>query len=110
RENERVALARKAEADEQRDRAELLGYAARLSLAQQQWKEDRGGEALALLGECPAHLRGWEHRLLWSLYTSNQRTLTGHAAAITSVSWSRDGKRLLSGSMDRTARVWDVQT
>jgi WD40 repeat protein len=33
--------------------------------------------------------------------------LVGHRHVIDQVAWSRDGTRLLTGSLDRTARVWD---
>jgi serine/threonine-protein kinase len=36
------------------------------------------------------------------------RTFTGHTAGIWSLSLSADGQRLLSGSLDKTARLWDV--
>ena len=38
------------------------------------------------------------------------RLLKGHNNAVLSLAFSRDGKYLLSGSGDRTARLWDVQT
>ena len=34
----------------------------------------------------------------------------GHTDLVTSVSFSPDGKRIVSGSHDMTIRVWDVQT
>lgn len=36
--------------------------------------------------------------------------LTGHEGGVTSLGLSADGKYLLSGSWDGTARVWDLQT
>jgi len=36
--------------------------------------------------------------------------LAGHGAEVTSVAFSRDGRRLLSGSYDRKVRVWDLVT
>lgn len=36
------------------------------------------------------------------------RTLPGHQGAVLSVEFSKDGKRLLSASFDKTARMWDV--
>src|SRR5205823_4036077 len=36
------------------------------------------------------------------------RTLAGHRRAIMCVVFSADGKRLLTGSKDRTLRLWDV--
>ena len=35
---------------------------------------------------------------------------TAHTAPVTSLAFSHDGKRLLSGSFDHTARLWDVET
>jgi WD40 repeat protein len=36
--------------------------------------------------------------------------LTGHGLWVNSVTWSPDGTRVASGSSDRTARVWDVNS
>ncbi len=38
------------------------------------------------------------------------RRLEGHTDAVTSVAFSRDGKRLLTSSYDATARLWNVAT
>lgn len=35
--------------------------------------------------------------------------LTGHSGAVTSVSFSQDGKRIVTASEDGTARVWDIR-
>ena len=34
----------------------------------------------------------------------------GHTASVQSVSWSPDGRSALSGSLDKTVRLWEVQT
>ncbi|MFF8268339.1 trypsin-like peptidase domain-containing protein [Streptomyces sp. NPDC016562] len=39
-----------------------------------------------------------------------QRRLTGHAQAVDAVAFSPDGKTLATGSLDNTARLWDVHT
>ncbi len=109
-EDEQKANRERDRATEQRDRAELLVYAATLKQAQLMWKDDQGKEALALLDECQGNLRGWEHRHLWALYNSNQRTFRGHTSQVRSVAWSPDGKRILSGSNDNTLKVWDAET
>ncbi len=38
------------------------------------------------------------------------RTFTGHKGAITSVAFSADGQRVLTGSVDGSIRLWNVQT
>jgi DNA-binding beta-propeller fold protein YncE len=38
------------------------------------------------------------------------RTLTGHKGGVTSVAYFPDGRRIVTGSRDGTARVWDVTT
>jgi WD40 repeat protein len=38
------------------------------------------------------------------------RTLRGHKAGVSSLAFFSDGRRLVSGSYDRTAIVWDTQT
>ena len=37
-------------------------------------------------------------------------TLKGHSSSVFSVSFSPDGKRIVSGSRDKTLKVWDAQT
>ena len=37
-------------------------------------------------------------------------TLTGHSRAVYSVAYSPDGKHIVSGSDDKTVKVWDSQT
>ena len=37
-------------------------------------------------------------------------TLRGHADSVCSVSYSPDGKHIVSGSADRTVKIWDAQS
>ena len=37
-------------------------------------------------------------------------TLTGHSREVTSVAYSPDGIRIISGSADNTVKVWDAAT
>jgi WD40 repeat protein/serine/threonine protein kinase len=48
---------------------------------------------------------------VWDVSTGQgrvERVLEGHGDAVRSLSFSRDGRRLLSGSLDGTVREWDV--
>ena len=38
------------------------------------------------------------------------RVLKGHEGGVISVSWSPDGKRIVSGSRDKTLRIWDASS
>jgi uncharacterized protein with WD repeat len=42
--------------------------------------------------------------------TKRVQTLKGHSGSVRSVSFSPDGKRIVSGSWDKTLKVWDAQT
>ncbi len=48
---------------------------------------------------------------LWDAQTSREiLTLRGHSSTVTAVAFSRDGKRIVSGSRDKTLKVWDSKT
>jgi len=87
-------------------RAGLLVYAGKLSLAQSAFQEGNGVLAVHHLDECQWNLRGWEHRHLWARFNSKQTFL--HTSIVSSVAFSADGKRVLTGSWDMTAKVWDA--
>jgi hypothetical protein len=90
------------------ERAEWLVYAGKLSLAQSAFQEGNGALALQYLEECQWNLRGWEHRHLWTRFNSKQ-TFLGHTGPVRSVAVSPDGKRIVTGSSDQTAKVWDAE-
>ncbi len=99
----------KKRAEEQLTRAEWLVYAGKLMLAQNDFESGNGWLALHYLDECQWNLRGWEHRYLWTRINAKQ-TLLGHTNEVLSVTFSPDGQRIVTGSADRTAKVWDAQT
>ena len=48
--------------------------------------------------------------VLYDLKTGRRRTMSGHKAPVLCLAFSADGKTLVSGGMDQTAKLWDVQT
>ena len=102
-----VTLQKKAE--EYATRAEWLVYASKLTMAQTDFETGNGGLALQYLSECLEKLRGWEWRYLWNRINA-KLTLQGHAGGVMGVAFSADGRRLVTASVDRTAKVWDATT
>src|SRR5262249_49451846 len=91
------------------------------SLATQAMKEDRFDRAMRFaLQAYPARgslpwLTPFSTELEGKLAGSAQsarlhRVLKGHSSAVKTVEFSPDGKRLLTGSWDATARIWDVES
>ncbi len=64
------------------------------------FSRDRRMIASAVRG-CDIHLGHWDEPVC---------TLRGHTEAVTSLAWSPEGRFLLSGSEDCTARIWDTTT
>jgi WD40 repeat protein len=62
------------------------------------------------LNNVPPDQRGWEWRYLKQQIRGGLFTLYGHTGGVTSVSFSPDGTRIVTGSEDRTAKVWDART
>ena len=47
---------------------------------------------------------------VYDVATGAVRTLSGHTNSVMSLSFSADGTRVVTGSIDHTARVWDAST
>jgi hypothetical protein len=105
----REAAAAKAQAR----RAEDARHAIQIDLAlraREQGDYDRMG---ALLNEMrPEYHWVWETchvRNLWLRRAFPIWSFVGHTGPVESVAYSPDGKRVLTGSSDGTARVWDAE-
>jgi WD40 repeat protein len=46
---------------------------------------------------------------IWDVVTGNIiKTLFGHTGGVCSLCYSSDGKRIVSGSWDKTIKIWDA--
>jgi WD40 repeat protein len=66
--------------------------------------------ALKLLDSVPGQERGWEWRWRRRRFIGGDFTLTGHSAVVQTVSFTPDGKGVVSGDADGKFIVWDAVT
>src|SRR5438067_2221103 len=89
-------------------------HAIQIDLALRAREEKDYVRVAALLEEMRPEYQGvWETcyiRTLWLRETPLRATLKGHTGSVASVTFSPDGKCVLTGSYDTTARVWDAET
>jgi len=103
-----VAVVAKDELAKAQEKLERVEYGRTMQVAHQEWRENNIAAALALLDSTRKDLRGWEWQYVHRLCHSEVLTLKGHTDRITSASYSADGSRLVTGSWDGTAKVWDT--
>ncbi len=104
----------KAQAAEQAEkqarlRADHLLYVADMNLAQQAWDQNNIGRLRQLLEDTQdSPDRGFEW-YYWQAKTHLAlKTLRGHLDGVRSVAFSPNGQRILTGSLDQTAKVWEA--
>ncbi len=103
-----AVAARQSEADQRRAR-EYQAYIAQIGLAAAKIDENGFGEAAKILSETQPGLRHWEWGRLWHLCLQAQQTITA-AGPIDALAISPDGQRLLTGSWQGLAHIWDLAT
>jgi WD40 repeat protein len=68
-------------------------------------------QALAVDGKGNVYSASADNTIkVWSPRGEELQTFSGHADGNTCIALSKDGKRLLSGSADKTLKLWDVKT
>jgi WD40 repeat protein/serine/threonine protein kinase len=119
-----AALKERERAEQEKDRAEgqrLLAedgrrearshlYVARMTLAQNAWRDAEVGKLLGLLEAAlpmpeQEDLRGFEWYYLWHLCHADLRTLRQPVGPVTALALSSDGKRLAVGGVDGIIHV-----
>ncbi len=111
----REAERRGEEARRANDRLREVTYAAQMNLANQAREGGNYNQTRDLLDRYlpePGRPdpRGFEWYFLSRLRDVGRLTLRGHTAGVRGVAFSRDGTRIASGDLHRTAKVWDAHT
>lgn len=103
--------AERVRAQESEENAQRLLYAANLKLAQEAW--ERGDVNLlreVLRAAKDSKHRGFESDYWKSKLNNPLARFAGHGGSILSAAVSKSGRRVLSGSLDGTARLWDTKS
>ena len=85
-------------------------YATNIIAAEVSLRAGEVRDAKRLLTACPPELVGWEWRHLSRRSDTSSTRFEAHEDAVTCLSVDPRGERVLSGSDDGTARLWDVET
>ncbi len=108
-----IAHQEKLRAEERTSEANRYLYIANMNLIQREWEFEppQIGHVLELLNQTKTSDEGCFERGYWNrLCHLDLLTLKGHADYVSSVAFSPDGKCIVTGSDDSTAKVWDAVT
>ncbi|MCW3052233.1 MAG: hypothetical protein JWN14_1403, partial [Chthonomonadales bacterium] len=109
--NEVIAHQATTKARRQAEAAENISYISRMNLIQRDWEiNDIRDSADILTDTQQSKFQGFEWGFWNRLLHLDLLTLQGHTARVRSVAYSSDGKRIVTGSDDNTAKVWDAAT
>jgi WD40 repeat protein/serine/threonine protein kinase len=94
---------------QQRRRAEAQAYVANIRLLQEAAEANDAVQLRELLQETASNpARGFEWYYWQRQMHLDLRTLHGHSGGVCSVAFSPDGQRIVTGSLDGTAKVWEA--
>jgi WD40 repeat protein len=113
-----IAMREVGRANRERHRAEQEAVTARrnfyfasMNLAELDWEANNIGRLRQLLAQTrDSPERGFEWAYWQRLCHLDLFTLRGHTSHVTSVVFSPEGKRIVTGSADNTVKVWDAAT
>jgi len=101
--------AQRLRADAENADARRLLYRASMNLAQQAWEQNDFGQLQQLLNEAEQSAdRGFEWYYWQRQVHLPIKTLRGHLDGVTSAAFSPDGRQILTGSLDNSAKLWDA--
>jgi len=107
---EKVAQEQRKLAEERAEELRRALYVNSIQLADAKYGEANIRRVRELLESCPNDLRGWEWYRLNHIMDQSVMTLRGHSDEVHGMAVSSDGKRIVSGSVDKTVKVWDAAT
>ncbi len=109
-EQRRLAVEQRKIAEQRAEELRRTLYVNSIQLADAKYGEANIRRVRELLDACPEDLRGWEWYRLRHISDQSRMTLRGHGGWVASIAISPDGKRIISGSVDKTVKVWDSAT
>jgi len=90
-------------------RAEYQLYVANMNVVQHRWEQNHVSRVRELLKKtATSPERGFEWYYWQRKMHLELRTLRGHTKPILAVAYDPDGQRIVTGSADHTAKVWDA--
>ena len=92
----------KKQTDAALEHSEWLLYASQINSAYREWEANKVDLAWNHLNACRQDFRGWEHDMLYTLFTERQRTYRGSYAAMTS-----DSTKFVMLGDNNKVSIWD---
>ncbi|MBM3983774.1 MAG: hypothetical protein FJ304_26605, partial [Planctomycetes bacterium] len=106
--NEEIA---RKQVEQEREKLASVEYGRTIQVAHQECLANNQEGARALLDGTRQDFRKWEWHYVNHLANSGLLlTLKGHTRGVRAAAFSADGTRIVTGSGDNTAKVWDAKT